>query len=171
MTVWRKKSKTDWASDISPEPMATARTPKVNTAPVASLKADLLITVCATRSFTWTCLKTGTSVAGSVEAIAAPSRRATIGGRSSRIWAAAAVTRAVDDNPRNRQGDDGDPHPLQDGEPQRRAAVKQKIGGAENQDGLVKRTVRRDDDQIKQLRPDKQAGQQKDGDIRHPDFP
>ena len=75
--------------------MATARTPKVNTAPVASLKADSLITVCATRSFTWTCLKTGTSVAGSVEAIAAPSRRATIGGRSSRIWAAAAVTRAV----------------------------------------------------------------------------
>ena len=58
--------------------MATANTPKVTIAPVASLNADSLITVCATRSRMLTCRKIGTSVAGSVEASVAPSSSATI---------------------------------------------------------------------------------------------
>ena len=61
-------------------PAATASTAKVPIAPVASLNADSLITVCATRSRILTWRKIGTSVAGSVEAIAAPSSSATIQG-------------------------------------------------------------------------------------------
>ena len=49
-------------------------------APMASLKADSLITVWATRSRIFTCLKMGTSVAGSVEAKVAPSSSATMTG-------------------------------------------------------------------------------------------
>ena len=47
---------------------------------MASLNADSLITVCATRSRIWICRKIGTSVAGSVEASVAPSSSATIKG-------------------------------------------------------------------------------------------
>ena len=47
---------------------------------MASLNADSLITVCATRSRMWTWRKIGTSVAGSVEASVAPSSNATIAG-------------------------------------------------------------------------------------------
>jgi len=64
-------------------------------APVASLNADSLITICATRSRTWTCRKIGTSVAGSVDASAAPNNAATIHGTPSTTWAAAAVIAAV----------------------------------------------------------------------------
>src|SRR5665213_89893 len=63
-----KRSMTDPVSENSPVPIATASTPKVTMAPMASLNADSLITVCATRSRILTCRKIGTSVAGSVEA-------------------------------------------------------------------------------------------------------
>jgi hypothetical protein len=65
-------------SENSPEPMAMASTVKVTMAPVASLNADSDITVCATRSRIGTCLNTGTSVAGSVEAMVLASRAAMI---------------------------------------------------------------------------------------------
>ena len=57
-----------------------ASTVKVTIAPIASLNADSLMIVCATRSLIRTCLKIGTSVAGSVEARVAPSSSATISG-------------------------------------------------------------------------------------------
>jgi hypothetical protein len=74
------RSSNDDATEISPVPIATPRTPNVTMAPVASLNADSLITVCATRSRICTWRKIGTSVAGSVEAVVAPSSSATIQG-------------------------------------------------------------------------------------------
>src|SRR6516164_5343807 len=48
--------------------------------PVASLRADSLTTVCATRSRILTCWKIGTRVAGSVEASVVPNSAAAIDG-------------------------------------------------------------------------------------------
>ena len=76
-------------------PIATVRTPKVTIAPVASLKADSLITICATLSRTWTCRKIGTKVAGSVDASVAPSNAATIHGTPRTKCAAVVVIAAV----------------------------------------------------------------------------
>ena len=75
--------------------MATPSTPTVTIAPVASLNADSLITVCATRSRILTWRKIGTSVAGSVEASAAPSSSATIQGTPRATCAAKPVIAAV----------------------------------------------------------------------------
>ena len=44
------RSNNEPASENPPVPIATASTPKVTIAPMASLNADSLITVCATRS-------------------------------------------------------------------------------------------------------------------------
>ena len=74
------RSNKDEASENSPLPVAAASTPKVTIAAIASLNADSLITVCATRSRIWTCRKIGTSVAGSVEASVAPSSSAMLAG-------------------------------------------------------------------------------------------
>lgn len=63
-----------------PFPVAIAKTAKVIMAPVASLKADSLVTVWETLSFIFICLKMGTRVAGSVGAIVAPNKSATIKG-------------------------------------------------------------------------------------------
>ncbi len=94
-----KKSNIDCASENSPLPVATASTPKVTIAAMASLNADSLITVCATRSRIRTCRKIGTSVAGSVEASVAPSSSATIKGAPRMVWAASAVIPAVISTP------------------------------------------------------------------------
>ena len=93
------RSNNDAVSENSPVPMATASTPKVTMAPMASLNADSLITVCATRSRILTCRKIGTKVAGSVEASAAPISNATIQGRPSTICAARPVIAAVISTP------------------------------------------------------------------------
>lgn len=53
---------------------------EVKMAPVASLNADSLITVCATLSLTLILLKIGTNVAGSVDEIIEPMSRAVIKG-------------------------------------------------------------------------------------------
>ncbi len=92
-------SNNDAPSENSPVPMATANTPKVTMAPMASLNADSLITVCATRSRILTWRKIGTSVAGSVEASAAPSNSATIQGKPRATCAAKPVIAAVISTP------------------------------------------------------------------------
>ena len=92
-------SNSDAASENSPVPMATPSTPKVTIAPMASLNANSLITVCATRSRMLTWRKIGTSVAGSVEAIAAPSSSATTQGRPRATCAAKPVIAAVINTP------------------------------------------------------------------------
>ena len=88
-------STSDQVNENSPVPIATVSTPKVTIAPVASLKADSLITICATRSRTWTCRKIGTKVAGSVDASVAPSSAATIHGTPRTKCAAVVVIAAV----------------------------------------------------------------------------
>ena len=62
---------------------------------MASLNADSLITVCATRSRIRTWRKIGTSVAGSVEASVAPSSKATSIGMPRMKCAARPVMTAV----------------------------------------------------------------------------
>ena len=84
---------------LSPE-RAAASTAKVKIAPIASLKADSLIIVCATFARTFTCRKTGTRVAGSVEAMTAPSNIAKINGRCKKYWAAMAVITALISTPK-----------------------------------------------------------------------
>jgi hypothetical protein len=74
------RSNSDAVNENSPVPIATASTAKVMIAPIASLNADSLITVCATRSRMRICRNMGTSVAGSVEERVAPSSNATING-------------------------------------------------------------------------------------------
>ena len=73
------RSSIDVESENSPLPVATASTVKLRIAAIASLNADSLITVCATRARIRTCRKIGTSVAGSVEAITAPISSAATG--------------------------------------------------------------------------------------------
>jgi hypothetical protein len=67
-----KRSERDAVNEKPAEPMATDRTAKVRTEPVASLNADSLIKVWETFSLTLTWRKTGIIVAGSVGAITAP---------------------------------------------------------------------------------------------------
>ena len=62
---------------------------------MASLNADSLITVWATRSEIRIWRKIGTNVAGSVEAMLAPSSKASTGARPNTRCAAAATTAAV----------------------------------------------------------------------------
>jgi hypothetical protein len=79
--------------------VATASTPKVTMAPMASLNADSLMTVCATRPRILICRNIGTSVAGSVEASAAPISSATIQGSLRATCAAKPVIAAVISTP------------------------------------------------------------------------
>ena len=95
MTDCWSRSRSECVSENSPLPVATASTLKVRIAPIASLKADSLITVCATRSRIRTWRKIGTSVAGSVEAMVAPSSSATISGMPRMKCAARPVITAV----------------------------------------------------------------------------
>ena len=94
------RSNNDPVNENSPVPLATVSSVKVTIAPIASLNADLLTMVCATRSRMCTCRKIGTRVAGSVEAMVEPSRRATIQGRPSTKCAAVPVTAAVMHSPK-----------------------------------------------------------------------
>ncbi len=82
-------------TENSPCPPATASTAKVRIAPVASLKADSLITVWATRSRILIWRNTGTSVAGSVDAMVEASSSATSGDKPSIQCAARPVIAAV----------------------------------------------------------------------------
>ncbi len=97
--AWVSRSSKDDDNENSPVPIATVNTPNVTIAPVASLKADSHITVCATRSRTWTWRKIGTKVAGSVEASVAPSSAATIQGTPRTKCAAVLVMIAVINTP------------------------------------------------------------------------
>ena len=137
---------------------------------MASLNADSLITVCATRSRIRTCRKIGTSVAGSVEASVAPSSSATIGGNAENVMGGKAGDAGGDQHADGGDHDDGDPDLLQDVEAQRRAAVEQNVAGAEQQDDLVQRRIRLDVDQPQRLRADRDAGDQKHRDVGNPDL-
>ena len=82
-------------NEKSPLPVATDSTPNVTIAPMASLKADSLITVCATRSRMRTWRKIGTNVAGSVDASVAPNSSAMTRGMPKMKCAARPVIAAV----------------------------------------------------------------------------
>ena len=157
-------------SENSPVPMAMPSTVKVAIAPMASLNADSDITVCATRSRTRTCLKIGTSVAGSVEASVAPSSIATMSGTPRTRCATYPVMSAVTTTPAVRDHDDRDPDLLHYLEAQRGAAVEQDVGRAENQDQLVERRIGADMHQIGGLRAEQHAGDQEHRDVRDAGF-
>ena len=74
-------------------------TVKVSIAPMASLNADSVITVCATLARIFICLNTGTKVAGSVDAMVAPSNSAIIHGKPKNTCAAQAEITAVMSTP------------------------------------------------------------------------
>ena len=154
------RSNRDDANENSPLPVATASTPKVTIAPMASLNADSLITVCATRSRMWTCRKIGTSVAGSVEASVAPSSSATINGNAENVIGGNAGDHRGDHDADRGDHDNGDPDLLQDVEAQRRAAIEKNVAGAEQKDDLVQRRIRLDVDQPQRFRPDQNADDQ-----------
>ena len=99
ITACLSRSNRDAAIENSPVPMATVNTASVIIAPVASLNADSAMTVWATRSRILICLKMGTNVAGSVDAIVAPSRSATIQETPRTPCAANAVIAAVTRTP------------------------------------------------------------------------
>ena len=118
-------------SENSPLPLATASTANVTIAPVASLNADSPITVCATRSRIRIWRKTGINVAGSVDAIAAPSSIATSEGEPEQVMRREAGDRRGDHDADGGEHREGDPDPLQHREPQRRSAVEQDVARAE----------------------------------------